>query len=384
MHASRREQRVSRMSARRRRRLTTTIVTAVLLVAAVVAAVVIVRTAATGSTAVASGDQTTHAPDTESETPRTPAEALLATTDDPNACVVSFTGDGITNAPALQTQGTLYAGLPLPVRDGAVFAGWYTSDADAQSFTTANRINGADAVACTDRQITLHGAWKTPAEVSADNVGVPILMYHQFTTNPAGEDSSLKLNYIYTGDFDAQMAYLAEQKFYLPTWAELSAFIDGKLWVPHTSVIITDDDADATWLQLGVPIIDKYKLLTTSFVITKWRTEPSPSPWVIQRSHTNDMHEAGGNGKGRMVNWTADQIAADMETSAQILGAKEVMAYPFGHYNDTAKQGLREAGFEMARTIEPGYVHAGTDKLALPCVRINYGTTLQEFINDVG
>lgn len=383
MHASRRQQRASRMSARRRRRLTTTIVTAILLVVAVVAAVVIVRTAA-GSNAIAAADPTTQPAENPAPTPLSPAEALLATTQDPNACVINFTGDGITDAPALQTQGTLYADLPIPARDGAVFAGWYTSAADAQSFTIANRINGADAVACTDRQTTLHAAWKTPAEVSADNVGVPILMYHQFTTNPAGEDNSLKLNYIYTGDFDAQMAYLADQKFYLPTWPELSAFIDGKLWVPHKSAIITDDDADATWLKLGVPIIDKYKLLTTSFVITKWRTEPSPSPWVLQRSHTNDMHEAGDNGKGRMVNWTADQIAADMETSAQILGAKEVMAYPFGHYNDTAKQGLRQAGFEMARTIDPGYVHAGADKLALPCVRINYGTTLQEFINDVG
>ena len=31
------------------------------------------------------------------------------------------------------------------------------------------------------------------------------------------------------------------------------------------------------------------------------------------------------------------------------------------------------AGFEMARTIEQGYVKVGSDKLALPCVRINFG-----------
>ena len=70
-----------------------------------------------------------------------------------------------------------------------------------------------------------------------------------------------------------------------------------------------------------------------------------------------------------MVNWTADQIAADLETSAAILGVKEVIAYPYGHYNDTAKQGVTQAGFEMARTIESGYVSIGTDKLALPVVR---------------
>lgn len=84
------------------------------------------------------------------------------------------------------------------------------------------------------------------------------------------------------------------------------------------------------------------------------------------------------------MNWSVDQIVADMETSAQILGVKEVMAYPYGHYDDTAKEALRQAGFEMARTVEPGYVRAGTDKLALPTIRINYGMGLDAFRNLVG
>jgi hypothetical protein len=321
---------------------------------------------------------------TPSPTALSPAEALLATTTDPNACAVTFAGDGITDAPQLQTQGARYAGLPIPARPGLVFAGWYPTPEAAVATDAVARVNGADLVACTDRQATLHGAWTSPDAVAAADVAVPILMYHQFTANPAGVDGWLKLNYIYTGDFDAQMAYLADNHFYLPTWDELSAFIDGRLSLPEHSVIITDDDADQTWLDLGVPIIDRHALLATSFVITRWRTDPTPSLYVQQRSHTHDMHDPGANGDGRMVNWTADEIAADMATSATIVGAAEVMAYPFGHYNDTAKEGLRRAGFEMARTIEQGYVRRGTDKLALPCIRMNYGTTLDQFIAAVG
>jgi hypothetical protein len=96
------------------------------------------------------------------------------------------------------------------------------------------------------------------------------------------------------------------------------------------------------------------------------------------------MHQAGDNGDGRMVNWSADEIAADLETSAAVLGVKEVVAYPFGHHNDTAKEGLRAAGFEMARTIEPGYVTIGTDKLAMPTIRINYGMGLDSLIGLIG
>ncbi|MEZ3159466.1 polysaccharide deacetylase family protein [Microbacterium sp. BWT-B31] len=313
--------------------------------------------------------------DTPTPTPTalTAAEALLAGSADPAACAVSFEGDGIDLAPQLQVQGAMYAALPIPDREGEVFAGWYGSPADAAAHAIAGRVNGSREVACADRQITLYGAWMSPDDNAAENAQIPIMMYHQFTTNPDGESGWLRGNYAYIGDFDAHMAYIAESGFYLPTWDELAAFIDGRLFLPDHSVIITDDDADHTWLELAVPVVDKYRLLTTSFVITVWRSEPTPSKYVLQRSHTHEMHESGANGQGLMVNWSAEQIAADLETSASILGAKEVVAYPFGHYNETTKEGMRMAGFELGRTIEGGYVHIGTDKLALPVVRINYG-----------
>lgn len=369
---------------RRRRRLAVTIaVVAVVLVGAGAAGVFALTRGGADAPAV---EPAPSAPSTPDPTPTslTPAEELLATTTDPNACAVSFVGDGIALDPQLQTQGVLYTGLPIPRQDGRVFAGWYASEADAAGYAIPGRINGSRLTTCTDRQVTLHAAWKSPAENAAEDAGIPILMYHQFTRNPEGENNSLRLNYAYVGDFDAQMQYIKDSAFYLPTWDELSAFIDGALFLPSHSVIITDDDADSSWLELAAPIVHGKELLTTSFVITKFRSEPSPNPFVLQRSHTNDMHSAGANGDGRMVNWSAADIAADLETSAQILGAKEVVAYPFGHFNDTAKQGVAQAGFELARTIEQGYVRIGTDKLALPCIRINYGMDAADLAGLIG
>jgi hypothetical protein len=209
-------------------------------------------------------------------------------------------------------------------------------------------------------------------------------MYHQFTTKPEGESGWLRGNYAYIGDFDAHMNHIASTGFYLPTWDELSAFIDGRLFLPNHSVIVTDDDADQTWFDLAAPVVEKYKVLATSFMITAYRQDPAPNPYVLRRSHTHDMHQAGANGDGRIVNWSVPEIVADMEASAGVLGVKEVMAYPFGHHNDTAKEGLRQAGWEMARTIEPGYVTIGTDKLALPTIRINYGMGLDALVGLIG
>ncbi|MDW4573617.1 polysaccharide deacetylase family protein [Microbacterium sp. M3] len=326
---------------------------------------------------------------TPAPTPLTPEEELLATASDPAACVVSFTGDGVADAPMLQTQGALYAGLPIPARDGLVFGGWYATPEDAAGLAIPGRVNGSEAVACTDQRVTLHAAWVSPEQNAAEDARIPILMYHQFTDRPEGlapdhPEHWLKGNYAYIGDFDAHMNHIATTGFYLPTWDELSAFIDGRLFLPNHSVIVTDDDADQTWFDLAVPVVDKYKVLTTSFMITAYRQDPAPSTYVLRRSHTHDMHKAGANGDGMITNLGVPEIVADMEASAGVLGVKEVMAYPFGHYNDTAKEGLRQAGFEMARTIEPGYVTIGTDKLALPTVRINYGMGLDALVNLIG
>jgi hypothetical protein len=142
-----------------------------------------------------------------------------------------------------------------PRADGRAFAGWY-ADAAAAAAASADpttgasnpaiRINGSDLVSCTDQQKTLYGAWTTAAAAAAVGARIPIMMYHQFTDKPGGEDGWLRGNYSYIEDYRATMQYIKDSAFYLPTWDELSAFIDGALYLPDHSVIITDDDADPT------------------------------------------------------------------------------------------------------------------------------------------
>ncbi|BFM24702.1 polysaccharide deacetylase family protein [Microbacterium sp. che218] len=323
MHSTRVAQRRRTSRAVRRRRSVVAAVLSVVLIAAGVTALAVTRGVARPETGSSPTAESPTPAGTPTPTPLTPAEQLLATAADPNVCAVSFEGDSLALAPQLQTIGARYEALPLPAQPGRVFAGWY---ADASAASTLSLI----------------------------------------------------------GDFDAQMAYVQDGGFYLPTWDEVSAFIDGRLYLPKRSVVVTDDDADSSWLDLAAPIVAAREVLTTSFVITSARTAPAPNPFVVQRSHTHDMHRAGANGRGRMVNDDAPTIAADLEQSAQILGAKEVVAYPYGHYDDTTKEGVRQAGFDLGRTIEHGYVRIGTDKLALPVIRVNYGMTVDDLRASIG
>ena len=135
--------RTHRVSARvRRRRRLVAFVSAAVLVTALVTTVAVVAATRGGPDAVAdvsaSAPTTTTSP-TATPTPLTAAQELLETTDDPNACAVSFEGDGVADEPMLQTQGVLYTGLPIPQREGLVFAGWYATPEDAAVFDDPGR-----------------------------------------------------------------------------------------------------------------------------------------------------------------------------------------------------------------------------------------------------
>ena len=196
------------------------------------------------------------------------------------------------------------------------------------------------------QEITLHAAWKTPDENAAEDARIPILMYHQFTANPEGESGWLRGNYAYIGDFDAHMNHIATTGFYLPTWDELSAFIDGRLFLPTHSVIVTDDDADQTWFDLAAPIVDKTEVLTTSFMITAYRQDPAPNavraaPLAHPRHAPGRRQRQGPDGQSA----PPPRSPPTWRCRPQVLGVKEVMAYPFGHHNDTVQRGPAAGGF---------------------------------------
>ena len=213
--------------------------------------------------------------------------------------------------------------------------------------------------------------------------GLPVLMYHFFYDENVGTGPDN--NYIEIKDFEEQMKYLQEENFYFPTWEEVEQYIDGKIELPSKSVVLTFDDGDPSFYYLAVPIIQKYNAQATSFVISAWYgyRAAENQPNIDYESHSDDMHQAGANGKGVMLSWSEDKIKEDLETSKNTLGGSTIFCYPFGQYNDRAINILKECGFKLAFTTKGGRVYKGSNKYELPRVRMSKTTTLREFKNMV-
>ena len=209
--------------------------------------------------------------------------------------------------------------------------------------------------------------------------GLPVLMYHFFYDKNEREPQDG--NWIEINDFEQQIKYLSENDYYFPTWEEVENYIDGKTELPEKSVVITVDDGDPSFFEFGVPIIQKYNVKATSFVVAYWYGDVAQNKEnnISYQSHSYDMHKGGSNGKGVMLSWSYEKMVEDLKTSQEVLGGANIFCYPFGQYNELDKKALKDTGFKLAFTTQGGRVKKGASKYELPRVRISGNTSLEAF-----
>lgn len=222
----------------------------------------------------------------------------------------------------------------------------------------------------------------TTNKTTTSKRGLPVLMYHFFYDEKKGEKGPDN-NWMEVSAFEQQMKYLSDNNFYFPSWQEVEDFIDGKKTLPDKSVVVTIDDGDQTYIKYAIPIIERYNVKATSFVVTSWNGDWLPKQYRSShmdfQSHSHDMHRSGTNGKGRLVNLSYKEALEDVTKSKNIIGNCTVFCYPFGHYNDTAIKSLKDAGYRLAFTTKGGRVYKGSNKFELPRVRMSKGISMSAF-----
>ncbi len=214
--------------------------------------------------------------------------------------------------------------------------------------------------------------------------GVPVLMYHFFYDETAGETMA-DTNWTEVHAFEEQVKYLVDAGYYFPTWQELIDYIDGKIYLPEKSVVITADDGDLSFFKYAAPIIQKYGVRGTSFVIGEYSNQDlmKANPGIYFESHTFKMHRGGCSGMGHGGLFQCidhDAGVQDLKTSIEIVGDNKAIAYPFGDVNENVKTITKDAGIELGFTTAWGYVRPGMDKLELPRIRVSGGISLNNFI----
>ncbi len=245
----------------------------------------------------------------------------------------------------------------------------------AGDYTVKYTAKGTSGKAVIERTVTV-----LPEEEYGEKAeNVPVMMYHWVYTESDVPDE-LDGNWILDTALDEQMAWLKENEFYYPGWKELRAWIDGEISLPSKSTVITFDDGTEAFLKNGVPVLEKYEIPATSFIIC-WKKNSAgrkirqyASPYIDFESHTFALHdkldqpENGFKGVGSKM--SNEEILEDLGQAAEKTGNNDAFAYPYGEHTDAMVEAVREQGVLCAFTVEYDRVRRGMDPLLLPRIRV--------------
>ncbi len=97
---------------------------------------------------------------------------------------------------------------------------------------------------------------------------------------------------------EEQLKWLTDNGYYYPSWFELRAYIDGTHSLPAKSVVLTFDDGQYGFLDYGIPLLEKYKVPATAFLIgdndnTEEIIHEKASPYIDFQNHSYAMHTGG-------------------------------------------------------------------------------------------
>ncbi len=95
-------------------------------------------------------------------------------------------------------------------------------------------------------------------------LSVPVLMYHHVSSHKGA------LVTITPENFESHARFLADEGYKTLSLDEFAAFKKGRLELPKKSVLITFDDGWIDNYLVAYPILKKYSLRATIFIVTDW------------------------------------------------------------------------------------------------------------------
>jgi peptidoglycan/xylan/chitin deacetylase (PgdA/CDA1 family) len=203
---------------------------------------------------------------------------------------------------------------------------------------------------------------------------VPILMYHSID----GDEGKTKLS-VAPDNFASQMEFLHRKRYNVVGLDKIISYMQKKEKIPPRTVAITFDDGYLNNYTSAYPVLKKYKLPATIFIITDkigqkgwcgWRElkEMSDSGLITIGSHTKSHAWLPDQGDGKLK----EELEASKAVLEKGLGRKvDFLCYPLGAHDERVKKAVKEAGYAAAVATNPGKSKPNDDIYAIKRIKIS-------------
>lgn len=250
-----------------------------------------------------------------------------------------------------------------------------------RSRATDTKPGHPDVLAITEKSEAFVGGQEIVAkEAESEMIGVkvPVLMYH-YIENP-GHDKGRDKLLVPPALLEEQLKYLQGNGWTVVDLDLLSAGLKDPKTLPAKPIILTFDDGYNDFFSQAWPIIKKYNVKATLYVLGRGPEkdanaylsddqlrELARSPLITIAAHTQDHAYL----KGRSELFQRYEIIRSKERLEEITGKLvRHFAYPYGAFDEMSIKLVKEAGFLTAASTIIGTTNNESSRFVLHRVRI--------------
>ncbi|MBL8746946.1 MAG: polysaccharide deacetylase family protein [Phycisphaerae bacterium] len=205
------------------------------------------------------------------------------------------------------------------------------------------------------------GEATTPNANGPRAIDVPILVYHRVTClmgNPTRMDERMT---VAPEAFALQMQRLRDEGYTSVGLGEVRAALEGSCVLPPKPIVITFDDGWESQYSEAFPVLRRLGFHATFFVFTDAVGCPGHVTWDQVREMRSAGMEIGSHTLSharlpglepwpmwKELAWSKDRIEHELDEPVEIL------AYPFGEWDDAVIAASERAGYREAVTTDAG------------------------------
>ena len=215
-----------------------------------------------------------------------------------------------------------------------------------------------------------------------------MLMYHYVSVPPPDADI-FRLDLSVTPQaFEEQMAYLASSGYHTVRVADVVAHLANGTPLPNKPIVLTFDDGYADIYESVFPILKKYRMTATFYVITQFTEDRKAGyvTWEQLREMANAGMEIGSHSLDHsdLRNRTTAFLNNQMMGSKRLIESRlgiivRTFSYPAGKYDTRALTVARTSGYLGAVTEIQGVQQSESDLFEMRRVRVRGSYSLTDY-----
>jgi peptidoglycan/xylan/chitin deacetylase (PgdA/CDA1 family) len=227
-------------------------------------------------------------------------------------------------------------------------------------------------------------ATEPPVTSAPPKTVVPVLGYHSISDEY--RDGTLRWS-VSPADFDEQMALILARGHTPLTVSRYAAALRGEAPLPPRPVLITFDDGFADLAETALPVLIRYGLRATAYVITsRLGVQPPPGgdptlcwdrlrelrTYGVEIGSHSRTHHALDCLRPRELRLEIARSRRELEDGLQ--ASVSSFAYPYGYHSPAVRRAVRAAGYSSACAVKNALSHEEDDVFAIARVLIERRT----------